>query len=51
MVYQFGGLFVGDIGNIDELGLSMALAVLCAMLYMLFFKGRDRAAALRRAAA
>ena len=45
MVYQFGGLFVGDIGNIDELGLSMALAVLCAMLYMLFFKGRDRAAA------
>ena len=35
MIYQFGGLFTG---HVQVIGLIAAAAVLCAMVYMLFFK-------------
>ena len=35
MIYQFGLLFTG---SVNVIGLIAALAVLCAMIYMLFFK-------------
>ena len=35
MIYQFGGLFTG---HVNVIGLIAAAAVLCVMVYMLFFK-------------
>ena len=35
MIYQFGGLFTG---HVQVIGLIAAAAVLCTMVYMLFFK-------------
>ena len=35
MIYQIGGLFAG---HANAIGLIAAIAVLCAMIYMLFFK-------------
>ncbi len=35
MIYQFGGLFTG---NVNVIGLIAACAVLGVMIYMLFFK-------------
>ena len=35
MIYQIGGLFAGQV---NVIGLIAAIAVLCAMIYMLFFK-------------
>ena len=35
MIYQFGGIFTG---NLNVIGLIFAIAVLAFMVYMLFFK-------------
>ncbi len=45
MIYQFGGLFTG---NISVIGLIAALAVLGGMIYMLFFKKYQEATKLTR---
>ena len=45
MIYQFGGLFTG---NISVIGLVAALAVLGGMIYMLFFKKYQEATRLTR---
>ncbi|MCR5566573.1 MAG: ferrous iron transporter B [Clostridiales bacterium] len=45
MIYQIGGLFTG---NVSAIGLIAALAVLGAMIYMLFFKKYQEATKLTR---
>ena len=45
MIYQFGGLFTG---NVSVIGLIAALAVLGGMIYMLFFKKYREATKLTR---
>ena len=45
MIYQFGSLITG---HVNALGLIAALAVLCAMVYMLFFKKYQEATRLTR---
>ena len=45
MIYQFGGLFTG---NVNVTGLIAALAVLGVMIYMLFFKKFQEATRLTR---
>ena len=45
MIYQFGGLFTG---NVNMIGLIAALAVLGAMIYMLFFRKYHEAVKLTR---
>ena len=45
MINQFGGLFTG---NLNVIGLIAAVAVLGAMIYMLFFKKYHEAARLTR---
>ncbi len=45
MIYQFGGVFTG---NISAIGLIAALIVLGAMIYMLFFKKYQEATKLTR---
>ncbi len=45
MIYQFGGLFTG---NVNTPGLIAAFAVLAVMLYMLFFKRYHEATKLTR---
>ena len=45
MIYQFGGLFTG---NVNTSGLIAAFAVLAVMLYMLFFKRYHEATKLTR---
>ena len=45
MIYQFGGLFTG---NLNIVGLIAALAVLGVMIYMLFFKKYQEATNLTR---
>ncbi len=45
MIYQFGGLFTG---NVNVIGLIAALAVLGVMIYMLFFKKYREATRLTR---
>ena len=45
MIYQFGGLFTG---NVNIVGLIAALAVLGVMIYMLFFKKYQEATKLTR---
>ena len=45
MIYQFGGLFTG---NVNIIGLIAALAVLGVMIYMLFFKKYQEATKLTR---
>ena len=45
MIYQFGGLFTG---NVNVIGLIAALAVLGVMIYMLFFKKYQEATRLTR---
>ncbi len=45
MIYQFGGLFTG---NVNIIGLIAAAAVLCVMIYMLFFKKYQEATKLTR---
>ncbi|MBR3015885.1 MAG: ferrous iron transporter B [Clostridia bacterium] len=45
MIYQFGGLFTG---NVNIIGLIAALAVLGGMIYMLFFKKYQEATKLTR---
>ncbi len=48
MINQFGGLFTG---KVDMIGLIAAVAVLCAMVYMLFFKKYTEATTLTSEAA
>ena len=45
MIYQFGRLFTG---NVNVIGLIVAIAILCVMLYMLFFKKYQEASRLTR---
>ena len=45
MIYQFGGLFTG---NVNVIGLIAALAVLGVMIYMLFFRKYQEATRLTR---
>ena len=45
MIYQFGGLFTG---NISVIGLVAAMAVLAGMIYMLFFRKYREATRLTR---
>jgi ferrous iron transport protein B len=45
MIYQFGGVFTG---NVNVIGLVAALAVLGVMVYMLFFKKYHEATKLTR---
>ena len=45
MIYQFGSLFTG---HANAIGLIAALAVLGAMVYMLFFKKYSEATKLTR---
>ena len=45
MIYQFGCLFTG---NANVIGLIAALAVLGAMIYMLFFRKYQEATKLTR---
>ena len=45
MIYQFGGLFTG---NVNVIGLIAAFAVLGGMIYMLFFKKYQEATKLTR---
>ena len=45
MIYQFGGLFTG---NVSVPGLIAALAVLGGIIYMLFFKKYQEATRLTR---
>ena len=45
MIYQFGRLFTG---NVNVIGLIAAIAILCVMLYMLFFKKYQEASRLTR---
>ena len=45
MIYQFGGLFTG---NVNVIGLIAAITVLAVMIYMLFFKKYREAVKLTR---
>ncbi len=45
MIYQFGGLFTG---HVNIIGLIAAIALLCVMIYMLFFKKYQEATTLTR---
>ena len=45
MIYQFGGIFTG---NVSVIGLIAAAAVLAGIIYMLFFKKYREATRLTR---
>ena len=45
MIYQIGGLFTG---NVNVIGLIAGIAILCAMVYMLFFRKYQEATTLKQ---